>query len=106
MLQQPLNHHQYHQHHLHHNTTTTTTNTTLNSHLAPQLLQQEAGPRVQLNTWCHQCKMRKPRVVCCDNFLAGTSSSSTSRGPRCNGRYCDGCTARHYGEVSVEWCVL
>lgn len=44
------------------------------------------------NTWCHQCKMRKPRVTCCDNFF------SAHRGTRCNGRFCDGCIVRHYGE--------
>jgi hypothetical protein len=36
--------------------------------------------------------MRKPRVTCCDNFFI------VQRGVRCNGRFCDGCVVRHYGE--------
>lgn len=41
----------------------------------------------QGNIWCHQCKMRKPRVICCDN-----------REAHCNGRYCDACITRNYNE--------
>merc|ERR1711916_34031 len=48
--------------------------------------------RTLAKTWCHQCKMRKQRVTACDNFF------SPDKEIRCNGRYCDACIQRHYGE--------
>lgn len=51
--------------------------------------------RLIANIWCHQCKMKKGIIVCCDNFF------KRQKDERCNGKYCENCVARHYG-VEVE----
>jgi len=46
--------------------------------------------RVMSEIWCHQCKMKKNEVICCDNFFKKNKQG------RCNGKYCDNCMQRHY----------
>jgi len=50
----------------------------------------ETPVRVMPEIWCHQCKMKKSEVICCDNFFKKNKQG------RCNGKYCDNCMQRHY----------
>jgi len=50
----------------------------------------ETPVRVMSEIWCHQCKMKKNEVICCDNFFKKNKQG------RCNGKYCDNCMQRHY----------
>ena len=51
--------------------------------------------RVVKNMWCHQCKAKKPELVCCDNF------NKMERHGRCRAKYCSSCVERHY-KISVK----
>lgn len=55
----------------------------------------ESPVRVMTDIWCHQCKMKKSEVICCDNFFKKNKQG------RCNGKYCDSCMQRHYA-TSLE----
>eukprot|EP01091_Cochliopodium_minus_P012135 TRINITY_DN3607_c0_g2_i2.p1 TRINITY_DN3607_c0_g2~~TRINITY_DN3607_c0_g2_i2.p1 ORF type:complete len:267 (-),score=58.87 TRINITY_DN3607_c0_g2_i2:5-805(-) len=48
--------------------------------------------RVQLLSWCHQCKIKHDKIVVCDHFW------DTDKSTKCNGRYCANCCNRHYGK--------
>lgn len=52
--------------------------------------------RVISEIWCHQCKMKKPKIVCCDDFF------KDNKHDRCNGKYCESCVRRHYGTTVDE----
>ena len=51
---------------------------------------KEYNLRVIGELWCHQCKMKKPKILCCDRFF------KTDKEERCNGKYCESCVRRHY----------
>eukprot|EP01091_Cochliopodium_minus_P007965 TRINITY_DN17852_c0_g1_i1.p1 TRINITY_DN17852_c0_g1~~TRINITY_DN17852_c0_g1_i1.p1 ORF type:complete len:124 (+),score=8.39 TRINITY_DN17852_c0_g1_i1:232-603(+) len=42
--------------------------------------------------WCHQCKMKKPRLLVCVNFWKRNTEK------KCGGKYCTKCIEKHYEE--------
>ena len=61
-----------------------------------KILKPEEPVRIMPEIWCHQCKMKKTQLVCCDNFFKKQKTD------RCNGKYCESCVKRHYGTTIEE----